>query len=152
MYIAMASSCAIDLGLHQDATEWVERGSLSQEQYSARNNTWWGVFAYASLWGLYVGRPSLFNGQDVTSAHPASKPGHSISADLTSLLQITTTMTQELYSGSHFVNAPCLTTAECHEKLLQWHQGLLPVNSLDTEINPIPSPAVILLQYVIHWI
>lgn len=148
MYIAMAASCAIDLGLHQDALEWVDRRKMSLEQYGARNNLWWGVYAYASLWGLYVGRPSLFQGQDVTCAHPSLRPESSFSRDLSTLLQITNTMTQELYSGTQFMAAPSLSTGECHKRLLEWHGGLASNNSLDAELNPVPSPHVILLQCV----
>ncbi|KAK4048333.1 hypothetical protein OIV83_004855 [Microbotryomycetes sp. JL201] len=149
MYIGMACSCAVDLGLHQDTSELVEVGGMTTEQYRMRCIIWWGVFEYASLWGLYVGRPSIISVQQITCAHPSASGGETFTASLVSLIQIANSITKELYSGSHLIGAPdsdSSTVLEMHQNLLDWHNSLPATETLDLELHPSPAPHVILLH------
>ncbi|KAM0791187.1 hypothetical protein ACM66B_005671 [Microbotryomycetes sp. NB124-2] len=143
MYIGMACSCAVDLGLHQDVSELVEVGGMTTEQYQVRRVIWWGTFEYASLWGLYVGRPSIISVQQISCAHPVD----SFTSSLVTLIQIANSITKELYSGSHLIAPPDSTTVlEMHQNLLDWHSALPATDTLDLELHPSPAPHVILLH------
>ncbi|KAK4053942.1 hypothetical protein OIO90_003779 [Microbotryomycetes sp. JL221] len=146
-YIVSAAGCAVDLGLHSDVAELVEVGGMTQEQFRMRCIIWWGVYEYASLWGLYVGRPSIINVQQINCPHPSMTDGQTFTASLVSLIQISNSITKELYSGSHLIAPPdSATVLDMHQRLLEWHSSLPATETLDLELQPSPPPHVILLH------
>ncbi|EXJ93638.1 hypothetical protein A1O1_02030 [Capronia coronata CBS 617.96] len=44
MYIGMASRMAMNLGLHSDASAYVSKGIISEEDLEARNIAFWGIY------------------------------------------------------------------------------------------------------------
>lgn len=152
MYVSMASSSALDLGLHMDSAAAVESGRMSIVDYHARNTVWWGVYVYASLWGLYVGRPSLVHAVEITCPHPsAAQQGSSFFGHLVSLTRITNSVIVELYStlpSSIDLRTPSSAADAAHERLLTWYNELPVEFTLDLELNPAPPAQVILLQCV----
>lgn len=143
----MAVSSAIDLGLHKDASAWLERGRLTAEDYRVRNITWWGTYIYDRGWSVYVGR--LPNGnRDISCPHPYSsgESALSFSGSLVSLLKITDRIMQEFYSGEPFKRLSQETAAELHQHLLEWHSTLPLSDNLDLDLQPSPLANVIVLQ------
>lgn len=83
----MAIRLALDLGLHTSTRKYVEEGKMTAAEANARNITMWGSFFndwcapcrtfgkaitndLISGCGLYLGRPSYTNIQDIASDKP----------------------------------------------------------------------------------
>jgi hypothetical protein len=112
-----------------------------------RNVAWWGTYIYDRGWSVYVGR--LPNGnRDISCPHPHSTGDSalSFSGSLVSLLRITDTILEELYSGQLLQTPKRSIAFDCHERLLAWKKGLPEPEQVDLDLQPSPSAPVLLLQ------
>lgn len=170
-YIGMSAMIAIDLGLHKDSTPWLDAGRLSKEDVSVRNQVWWGMFCYASLWSLYLGRPlvmltesdtphPLTNASsyipwnhlgDLNEILPSPDPLGSFSdqnlrGSLVLLLQITDSIVKQLYSAQTGLGRSTSSliewSADVHARLVDWKASL----SLSLRLVGRPLPHTLILQ------
>jgi hypothetical protein len=92
IYTGMSLRIAIDLGLHCDYTPKLESGETTYEEVKVRNLTFWGSYVYdryvffvpgaephierklARLWGLFLGRPTMFDDNDISCPYPRPEP------------------------------------------------------------------------------
>lgn len=143
----MAVASAVDLGLHKDASAYVEQGRMPLDQYKLRNVAWWGTYIYDRGWSVYVGRlPNAH--KDISCPHPHTSGDSSLSfsGSLVSLLRITDIILEEFYSGQLVQKVAIPTLSDCHTRLLEWHKSLPVSEQIDLELQPSPAAHVLLLQ------
>lgn len=73
LYEGMANRMIIELGYHLDATEWIKKGLITEEEAHVRKVTFWGCCLFDRLWSFYMGRPASMRLKDVTVDRPAEK-------------------------------------------------------------------------------
>ncbi|MCJ1303800.1 hypothetical protein MMC08_006611 [Hypocenomyce scalaris] len=144
-----SSRLIFELGLHKDDAE-SQSTSLSPLDLEVRQVVFWGCFAYDRGWGLYLGRPSAINLNDVTISSPSVLANEisTYSSEL-SILQAWATLFTIVGEICHELNQQSFTY--CHlqtlrQKLLTWESSLDP----DLRHTSGCTPAVYVLQLQFH--
>ncbi|KAI9930103.1 hypothetical protein ASPWEDRAFT_147700 [Aspergillus wentii DTO 134E9] len=179
LYSGMAMRLAFALGLHMDASSYVEKGSISSAEAELRRTVFWGTYIVDHLWGFYLGRPFRVNMQDVTVEKPISSTYNrwwpyvssestgedSIQDDPTGLLseqrillcEMMEPLGHNLYGRSKITNHELQRlNEETTNKLLHWHSTLpdpLQVNLDDLTTPYLPHVLLLHMQYhqdIIH--
>lgn len=66
----IACRLAFDLGLHQDCSDLVRTGHLSELEAAIRQQVFFSCLVNERLWCIYLGRPSLIKISDVSTPRP----------------------------------------------------------------------------------
>ncbi|RFU26448.1 hypothetical protein B7463_g9888, partial [Scytalidium lignicola] len=70
LYAGIACRLLFDLGLHQDCTDLVRIGHLSESEAAIRRQVFFGCMVNERLWCIYLGRPSLIKLPDFSTPKP----------------------------------------------------------------------------------
>jgi hypothetical protein len=68
--LGIACRLLFDLGLHQDCSELVRTGHLSETEAAIRRQVFFGCLVNERLWCIYLGRPSLIKLSDFSTPRP----------------------------------------------------------------------------------
>ncbi|KAK5455834.1 hypothetical protein LTS15_005151 [Exophiala xenobiotica] len=117
------------LGLHKADAEFQSTSSSSLD-LEVRQVVFWGCFAYDRGWGLYLGRPSAINLDDVAISPPslAADKTSPYSSDL-SILEAWATLFTIVGEICHALNQQSFTYCQLkilRQKLLAWESSLDP--------------------------
>lgn len=143
-----ASRLIFELGLHKADAEF-QSTSASSLDLEVRQVVFWGCFAYDRGWGLYLGRPSAINLDDVTISPPSPSAIQTspYASDL-SILRAWATLFTVVGEICHALNQQTFTPCQLQalrQKLLTWQSGLDP--SLRHTSGCIPGVYVLQLQF-----
>lgn len=73
IYSGIAMRMALDMGMHLDSQDWVDKNIITREEAHMRKITFWGCYIYNVQWSFYMGRPLAMRFQDIQVEKPSEK-------------------------------------------------------------------------------
>lgn len=133
-----------DLGLHQDCSDLVRTGHLSETEAAIRRQVFFSCMVNERLWCIYLGRPSLIKVSDFSTPRPkVIDPSFEVQMQAAWVdLCLMSSEISDIFNCPSLVDEQSIRRlSDIDARLHSWYDALpralkSPVNSHDTDLHP----------------